>query len=111
MSITDRLHAIDRRQQQTPGGGFTAAVHKKSSDDQAGQLAALIAYYAFVSIFPLLLAFVTILGFVLEGHPDDREKILHGTLGQFPILSEHLTLSSLKGSSVALAIGVVGALL
>jgi membrane protein len=111
MSITDRLHAIDRRQQQTPGVRFVAAVYKKFSDDQAGQLAALIAYYAFVSIFPLLLAFVTILGFVLEGQPDDREKILHGTLGQFPILSEHLTLSSLKGSGVALAIGVVGALL
>jgi membrane protein len=111
MSITDRLHAIDRRQQQTPGVRFVAAVYKKFSDDQAGQLAALIAYYAFVSIFPLLLAFVTILGFVLEGQPDDREKILHGTLGQFPILSEHLTLSSLKGSGVALAIGIVGALL
>ena len=111
MSITDRLHSLDARQQQTPGVRFVAAVYKKFSDDQAGQLAALIAYYAFVSIFPLLLAFVTILGFVLEGHPGDREKILHGTLGQFPILSEHLTLSSLKGSGVALAIGIVGALL
>jgi membrane protein len=111
MSITDRLHAIDRRQQQIPGVRFVAAVYKKFTDDQAGQLAALISYYAFVSIFPLLLAFVTILGFVLEGHPGDREKILHGTLGQFPILSEHLTLSSLKGSGAALAIGVVGALL
>jgi membrane protein len=111
MSITDRLHAIDRRQQQTPGVRFVAAVYKKFTDDQAGQLAALISYYAFVSIFPLLLAFVTILGFVLEGHPGDREKILHGTLGQFPILSEHLTLSSLKGSAFALAIGIVGALL
>ncbi|HWF33412.1 MAG TPA: YihY/virulence factor BrkB family protein [Solirubrobacteraceae bacterium] len=111
MSITDRLHAIDRRQQKIPGVRFIAAVYKKFTDDQAGQLAALISYYAFVSIFPLLLAFVTILGFVLEGHPGDREKILHGALGQFPILSEHLTLSSLKGSGVALAIGVVGALL
>jgi YihY family inner membrane protein len=111
MGLTDRLHSLDARQQQTPGVRFVAAVYKKFTDDQAGQLAALISYYAFVSIFPLLLAFVTILGFVLEGHPGDREKILHGTLGQFPILSEHLTLSSLKGSAFALAIGVVGALL
>jgi membrane protein len=111
MSLTDTLHAIDRRQQQTRGVRFVAAVYKKFSDDHAGQLAALIAYYAFVSIFPLLLVFVTILGFVLEGDAGDREKILHGTLGQFPILSEHLTLTSLKGSGVALAIGIVGALL
>ncbi|HEX4482304.1 MAG TPA: YihY/virulence factor BrkB family protein [Solirubrobacteraceae bacterium] len=111
MSISDTLHAIDRRQQQTRGLRFVAAVYKKFSDDQAGQLAALIAYYAFVSIFPLLLVFVTILGFVLQGHPGDQEKIVHGTLGQFPVLSDSLKLQSLKGSGVALAIGVVGTLL
>jgi membrane protein len=111
MSVTDALHAIDRRQQQTPGARFVAAVYKKFSDDQAGQLAALIAYYAFVSIFPLLLVFVTILGFVLQGHPDDQEKIVHGTLGQFPILSDSLKLHALKGSGAALAIGIAGTLL
>jgi YihY family inner membrane protein len=111
MSIADTLHAIDRRQQQTHGVRFVAAVYKKFSDDQAGQLAALIAYYAFVSIFPLLLVFVTILGFVLEGHPADREKIIHGTLGQFPILSTQLKLGSLKGSGLALVVGIVGTLL
>ncbi|HTA37112.1 MAG TPA: YihY/virulence factor BrkB family protein [Solirubrobacteraceae bacterium] len=111
MSITDALHAIDRRQQRTPGLRFVAAVYKKFSDDQAGQLAALIAYYAFVSIFPLLLVFVTILGFVLQGHPADQQKIVHGTLGQFPVLSDSLKLEALKGSGVALAIGIVGTLL
>jgi membrane protein len=112
MSLSDRLNALDRRQQQTRGVRFVAAVYKKFTDDQAGQLAALISYYAFVSIFPLLLVFVTVLGFVLEGHPDDREKIVHGTLGQFPILSEQLgKLHGLNGSALALTIGVVGALL
>jgi membrane protein len=111
MSLTDRLHALDTRQQQTPGLRFVAAIYKKFSDDHAGQLAALIAYYAFVSIFPLLLMFVTILGFVLQGHPSDQEKIVHGTLGQFPVLSDSLKLHALKGSGVALAIGIVGTLL
>jgi YihY family inner membrane protein len=111
VSLTGALHAIDRRQQRTPGVRFVAAVYKKFGDDQAGQLAALISYYAFVSIFPLLLVFVTVLGFVLQGHPQDREKIVHGTLGQFPVLSDQLKLHSLKGSGLALAIGVVGALL
>jgi membrane protein len=112
MSLTDRLNAVDRRQQQTPGVRFVAAVYKKFTDDQAGQLAALISYYAFVSIFPLLLVFVTVLGFVLEDHPADREKIVHGTLGQFPILSEQLKgFHGLNGSTLALVIGIVGALL
>ena len=35
MSLTDRLHALDRRQQRTPGLRFIAAVIKKFGDDQA----------------------------------------------------------------------------
>jgi len=57
---------------------FVAAVYKKFTDDQAGQLAALVSYYAFVSIFPLLLVLVTILGFVLQGDPREQQKILDG---------------------------------
>jgi membrane protein len=111
MSLTDTLHALDRHQQRTRGVRFVAAVYKKFSDDQAGQLAALISYYAFVSIFPLLLVLVTALGFVLQGDPDEQQKILHGTLGQFPLLSDSLKLHALKGSDAALAIGIVGSLL
>jgi membrane protein len=111
MSIADRLDALDRRQQETKGVRFVAAVIKKFGDDQAGQLAALISYYGFVSIFPLLLVLVTVLGFVLQGEPHEQKKILDGTLGQFPILSDYLKLHSLSGSGVALAIGVVGSLL
>ncbi len=84
---------------------------KKFGDDQAGQLAALISYYGFVSLFPLMLVFVTILGFVLEGHPHEREELLNGTLGQFPIISDQLKFHSLSGSAPALAIGLVLALL
>jgi membrane protein len=111
MGVSDGLNALDRRQQRTRGLRFVAAVYKKFSDDQAGQLAALISYYAFVSIFPLLLVFVTILGFVLQGHPEDQKKILDGALGQFPVLSDSLKLHSLKGSTLALVIGIVGSLL
>jgi YihY family inner membrane protein len=111
MSITDRLQDLDHRQQHAKGVRFIAAVIKKFQDDQAGQLAALISYYGFVSLFPLLLVFVTILGFVLEGDPDLQKTILDGTLGQFPLLSDSLKLHSLNGSPVALAIGIIGALI
>jgi len=111
MTLADRLHALDRRQQQSPRLGFLVAVIKKFGDDQAGQLAALISYYAFVSLFPLLLVFVTILGFVLQGDPDEQRTILDGTLGQVPIIRDQLTLHSLTGSSAALIIGIVLALL
>jgi YihY family inner membrane protein len=112
MSLTDRLRALDRIQQGHPRLSFPAAVIKKFSDDQAGQLAALIAYYGFVSLFPLLLVLVTVLGFVLEGDPKDQASVLHSALGQFPIIGDQLqsNIHSLKGSVGALAIGVAGLL-
>jgi YihY family inner membrane protein len=111
MSFTDHLQALDRRQQRSPRLGFLIGVIKKFGDDQAGQLAALISYYAFVSLFPLLLVFVTILGFILQGDPGEQHKILDGTLGQVPIIRDQLKLHSLTGSTTALVIGIVLALL
>ena len=69
---------------------------KKFGDDQAGQLAALIAYYGFVSLFPLLLVLVTVLGFVLQGDPGEQKRVLDGALGQFPLISDQLKLHSLN---------------
>ena len=52
----------------------------KFSDDQGSYLAALIAYYAFVSMFPLLLLAATILGYVLSGDPGLQQRILSSAL-------------------------------
>jgi membrane protein len=113
MSLTDRLKALDRRQQSSARLGFIAAVIKKFGDDQAGQLAALIAYYGFLSLFPLLLVFVTILGFVLQGDTSAQESVLHSTLSQFPIIGQQLqkNIHSLKGNGFALVFGLLGSLL
>ncbi len=113
MSVGDRLRRLDRYQQRKPGLGFIAAVIKKFGEDQAGQLAALISYYGFFSLFPLLLVFVTVLGFVLQGNPAAQQSVLHSTLRQFPIIGDELqrNIHSLKGSGVGLAIGLVGSLL
>lgn len=113
MNISALLHlqALDRVQQRNRVLGFMLGVVKKLSEDQGGQLAALIAYYGFVSLFPLLLVFVTILGFVLEGDPHLEQQIVKGTLGQFPLISDQLKLHSLPGSGVALAAGLLLTLL
>jgi membrane protein len=117
MSLSTRvrglMHAFDRYQQRSPRLGFVMAVIKRFDDDQASQMGALIAYYGFFSLFPLLLVFVTVLGFVLQGSPSTRDSVLHSTLSQFPIIGTQLqaNVHSLKGSVLALAIGLVGALL
>src|SRR3954452_14468770 len=104
--------AIDRWQQATPLIALPAAVMKKFLDDSASRLAALIAYWGFFSIFPLLLVFVSILGFLLEGNPDFQQNVLDSTVAQIPVIGDQLSrdVTSLKGSGVALAIGIVGAL-
>ncbi len=113
MSVREGLAAVDRFQQRRRGAAFVVGVLKKFDDDQGSQLGALIAYYGFFSLFPLLLVFVTILGFVLQGDAGAQESVLHSTLSQFPIIGTQLqqNVHSLKGSGLALAIGLVGALL
>jgi YihY family inner membrane protein len=113
MSLAERLNALDRFQQRRPGLSFICGVVKKYGDDNGQQLGALIAFYAFFSLFPLLLVFVTVLGFVLEGNQSAQESVLHSTLKQVPILGEQLehNVHSLTGTPISLAIGVVGSLL
>ena len=110
MKLNDVLCALDRRQQRRRPIAFLAAVIKKYMDDQGAELAGLIAFYGFLSLFPLLLVLVTVLGFVMHGNPGEREKILNGALGKFPILGDQLKLHSLSGSGVALAVGIAAAL-
>ncbi|MCL2770476.1 MAG: YihY/virulence factor BrkB family protein [Solirubrobacterales bacterium] len=112
-NLSERIHAIDRFQMRRPRLSAAVAVLKKYSDDQGAHMGALIAFYAFFSIVPLLLAFVTILGFVLQGNREAQDSVLHSTLSQFPIIGTQLqaNVHSIKGSPVSLAIGVVGSLL
>ena len=66
MGFGERYKSFDRFQQRHRWLGFTLAVFQKYSDDDGGSLAATISYYAFFSIFPLLLVFTTLLGYVLD---------------------------------------------
>ena len=85
---------------------------KKFGEDRASSLAALSAYYAFFSLFPLLLAFVSVLGFVLEGDPELRDEIIDTALERIPVIGAELRddVQPLTGSGVALALGLAGAL-
>jgi YihY family inner membrane protein len=102
---------LDRFQRRHRWLAVPFAVIRKFGDDQAGNLAALMAYYAFFSLFPLLMVFVSILGFVLEGNPDAQKAVLDSALKQIPIVGEQIRAGSLTGNGVALAIGIVGSLL
>lgn len=104
------LQAVDDYQQRHAWLAFPVAVVKKYGEDQAGHRAALLAYYGFFSLFPLLLVAVTVLGFLLQGQSDLGQRIVDSALAQFPIIGEEIrgTVegSRLRGSGVALAVGL-----
>lgn len=107
-SRADRLDGFQRRHRWL---GFPIAVIYKFVDDQGNYLAALITYYAFLSVFPLLLMASSILGFVLQGNDDLQKTIIDSALGQFPVIGDQLgEPGGLKGNTVAVVIGAVGVL-
>ena len=103
------LRRVDEQHQRRAWIAFPYAVMKKFGDDQAGNLAALIAYYGFLSLFPLMLVMVTLLGLLLRNNPDLRNTIQTSALANFPVIGDDISrnLHSLRGSGVALAIGLV----
>ncbi|MDQ6783557.1 MAG: YihY/virulence factor BrkB family protein [Actinomycetota bacterium] len=104
------LVKLDELQRTHRAVAFGFAVNKKYGDDRGGYLAALITYYGFLSIFPLLLAFFTIVAYTL---PPNGATIrsLNDHLGSYPIIGQSITeLSkhSLHGSVLALVVGFLG---
>lgn len=102
------LGAFDAFQQQHAALAFPLAVVKKFGDDQAGQLAALIAYYGFFALFPLLLVLTTVVGIAFRHNPALQHHVLNTTLSDFPMLRNTLKLGVLSGNGVGLIIGLIG---
>jgi len=109
VGVVSRFDAYQRRHRWL---GVPIAVVYKFVDDQGGYLAALITYYGFLSLFPLLLIFSTVLGFLLPGNPALQQQLIDSALGQFPIIGDQLgsTAQPLRGSGWGLTIGILVAL-
>jgi membrane protein len=99
--------AADRLQQRQPWLAFPVAVWRKFNDDQAGSLAALIAYYAFVALFPLLLLLVTVLNITLRNNPKLQQDLLNSALSQYPIIGQQIHLGPLPSSGLPLVAGIL----
>ena len=105
----DRLRKLDAFQQAHRPVAFLYAVVKKYSDDRGGQLAALIAYYGLVSLFPLLLVLFTVAAYVVPLFPSVQHGLVDSVLAQFPVIGPQLreNVQPLEGNSVALVLGVL----
>ena len=67
---------VDRFQSRFAPVAFAYAVFKKYADDEGSRLAALMAYYTFLSLFPLVIGGVAVLSQVLENRPDLVQEVI-----------------------------------
>ncbi|GAA5180798.1 hypothetical protein GCM10023322_13920 [Rugosimonospora acidiphila] len=101
------LRPIDRAQQRWAWAAYPYAVVKKYQEDSGSNLAALLTYYGFLSVFPLLLIFTSLLGYALRGNADLQHRLVHSALVEFPVIGQQLRTNGLRGHWYVLTIGVL----
>lgn len=107
--LTRLLDKADDLQQSRPWLAVPLATWKKFSDNQAGNLAALIAYYAFASLFPLLLVAYSILDIIARNNATLAGR-LRSALKQYPVIGTQLGGTASHGlnqTGIALVIGIL----
>ncbi len=98
VDIKRPLKKIDSIQQSHDMLSFPIAVIKKYDDDQGGFQAALLTYYGFLSLFPLLLVFTTVVQLAFSGNSHFKQRIINGATTYFPIVGRQLQ-SSVQGTT------------
>jgi uncharacterized BrkB/YihY/UPF0761 family membrane protein len=90
--------------------GFPYAVVKKYGDDEGGRHAALLTYYGFLSIFPVLLLVVFVISTALRDNESLRQQVVDAIVpDQFQDTVDSALLA-LPTGGLPLVIGVVAAL-
>jgi YihY family inner membrane protein len=107
-AVESLVRRVDRYQQGHRRVAIGFGVIKKFGDDRAGSLAALITYYGFLALFPLLLFLTTVLGFILGRDSGAQRNVLNSALKDFPIIGNQLvdSIRPLRGNAAALAVGL-----
>ena len=109
--IERTIHRLDRLQRKSPQIGFIYGVIKKFGDDQGSSLAALITFFGFTSMFPLLLLVVTVLGSIAGSNSSITNEVVSSALSQFPILGSQIAnnIHAVQHRNIfTLAVGIVG---
>ena len=101
---------VDGWQQRRRVPAVLVGVVVKYRQDRGQQYAALLSYYGFISMFPLLLLFVAILSVLLEESPSLRDKIIDSILGRLPVIGTQISNQLDGGLNVHSSLFVVGTL-
>lgn len=110
ISVLDSVIArLDRYQRGHAWISFIYAVVKKYLDDEAGHRAALLAYYGFLSIFPLLLVMTSVLKLLLHNDVALSDQFVGSAITYFPSIGHDLqqNVHTIGRTGVALIIGIL----
>ena len=77
-------------------------------EHRSGRNAALISHFGFLSVFPLMLVFTTVLGYVLQDNDELRDRIIDSALAQLPFVGQQISTApdQLHGDVLVLIIGL-----
>ena len=110
MDILQRsIKRLDTLQQRTPPLAFAVAVIKKYSEEETGYKAALLTYYSFLALFPLLMVLTTLSSVLLKNEPELQKTVIEGATSYFPMLGSQLSdhIHSLSKNGFALLAGIL----
>jgi YihY family inner membrane protein len=108
-SLGATLSRLNNWQQRHRWSALTVAVIKKYNEDESGRQAALLTYYGFLSLFPLLLVLTTLSSVIAHSHPHVQRDIIHSVTNYFPVLGGQLSnhISGLHKNGLALVVGLL----
>lgn len=96
MGLKDRL-------EETPVIGTVLAVNERYTEDLGNHLAASIAFFGFLSLFPILLLGLAVAGFAFAGDPQAQQEVVAGVTAAVPGLGAAL------GDTIEIAVRTRGA--
>jgi YihY family inner membrane protein len=104
------VRRFDDLQQRVPVLGVPVGVIRKFADDRTSAWAALMTFYGFLALFPLLVIALTVLGRMAAADPELEEALLEGVLGQIPVLGGMIEedVSALQAGGLGLVVGLAG---
>lgn len=107
-----RIRPVRRARRRSPVIDIVVLASQGYARHLASRNAALLAYYGFLTLFPLIMVATTILGFLLQGDPELRTEIVESAISQIPVLGDQILNQSgqIGGSLTALVIGLASGL-
>ena len=106
------VQRLDDLQQRLPLLALPIGVIRKFADDRTSAWGALMTFYAFLALFPLLVIALTVIGHLAAGNPELERQLLDGVLGQIPVVGDMIEddISALQAGGLGLGVGLLGLL-